>query len=68
MICQVAEDPKMGPIYAITLFLSSCLIGAICSLFIKEELRRLKPKQSKEFTYDSNGQLVDTESSLANAF
>lgn len=69
IVCQSSDDPKMGPLYATTLFLASCTIGAICSLFIKEELRRLKPKDGpKELTYDASGQLIDTESSLANAF
>lgn len=69
IICDLPEDKKMGPMYATTLFLASCIIGAIASLFIKEELRRLKPKEGpKELSYDANGQLLDTESSLANAF
>ena len=36
-------DNKLGPKYTIILFASSALIGAICSLFIKEDLRRLRP-------------------------
>jgi hypothetical protein len=38
------ERRKLGPKYAIMLFAICALIGNICSLFIKEELRRLRPK------------------------
>lgn len=69
MICDVPEDPKDGPLYAIGIFMISAAIGAICSFFIKEELRRLKPKtMTDQGTFDSNGQLIDTDGSLANAF
>lgn len=62
-MCSAASDEKMGPIYVIILFLASAAIGALCSLFIKEELRRLKPKEQQD-----GGQHIDTESSVANAF
>jgi hypothetical protein len=44
-ICiSTPNNKQLGPKYAITLFASSALIGAICSLFIVEELKRLRPK------------------------
>lgn len=62
IVCKLPENPKDGPLYAIGIFSGSALIGALCTVFIKEELRRLKPKGG-----DSEP-MIDTESSLANAF
>lgn len=36
---------KVGPLYAVGLFTLNNLIAMICSFFIHEELRRLRPKQ-----------------------
>ena len=50
LICESTknEEPpndQLGPKMAIILFGGSALIGAISSLFIKEDLRRLRPKE-----------------------
>ncbi|CDW79334.1 UNKNOWN [Stylonychia lemnae] len=37
-------DGQTGPLIVIGVFLTSCCVGALCSYFIKEELRRLKPQ------------------------
>jgi MFS family permease len=50
-ICGIYKDtdnPKRGPQLAIILFASSALIGSLCSFFIIEELRRLRPKDTPE--------------------
>jgi hypothetical protein len=48
IVCGATEDPKKGPLYTVGIFITSAAIGAIASLFIKEELRRLRPKVTSE--------------------
>jgi hypothetical protein len=50
LICNSTKDRpypenQSGPRYTIILFASSALTGALCSLFIKEDLRRLRPQE-----------------------
>jgi predicted MFS family arabinose efflux permease len=66
MLCEAGPTPKDGPLYAVALFLASCLISVMCSFFIKEELRRLRPKRMQtedaaKGVFDSSGQLVRVE-------
>ncbi len=37
-----------GPLIAVGVFLTSCVIGAVCSIFVKEELRRLNPQKLRQ--------------------
>lgn len=37
---------QRSPLYAVMIFIGNAIVCAICSVFIKEELRRLKPKQT----------------------
>lgn len=46
------EERKKGPKYAIVLFAVCAFIGCFCSLFIKEELRRLRPKETTNASED----------------
>lgn len=53
MLCDIAEDPRKGPLYTSGLFMSSAFVGAVTSYFIKEELKRLRPKG--DGTFDASG-------------
>ena len=61
IICSSTEnlpepENQWGPKYTIILFASSALVGAICSLFIVEDLRRLRPQGTEggpAVTHDS---------------
>lgn len=58
------EERQWGPKYTIILFASSAFIGMICSLFVKEELRRLRPKEDLLIISEDK----KSENSLENAF
>eukprot|EP00347_Sterkiella_histriomuscorum_P012556 403368114 len=53
-VCGI--NGTQGPLIAIGIFVTSCALGALCSYFIKEELRRLRPNTSNSITspYSSN--------------
>ncbi|CDW80057.1 UNKNOWN [Stylonychia lemnae] len=67
MVCQIygsamgafsshisSSDGKTGPIIVIGIFLITCMIGSICTFFIKEDLKRLNPEIKNQFnTYVS---------------
>ena len=40
---------QASPLYAIMIFIGNAIVCAICSVFIREELRRLKPKQTTNY-------------------
>lgn len=66
IICEMPADPKDGPLYTLTLFIASAIVSFVCSFFIKEELRRLKPKKAmeEECLMDGSGNLLPKENNV----
>ena len=52
---------EQSPHYAIALFFISALVGAVASLFIKEELRRLRPNKVGSACHNDRVTLIDSK-------
>ncbi len=58
IVSIICGSGKKGALEAIGLFLGFAIIGTICSFFIKEELRRLRP-EVQTIDYQSKYESID---------